>query len=149
MTNTPKKYSTPSKRLFELKKELRQLKRRMDKKVRISEKRGERPHSYALYYNDDTWDTIEIITSDGIWYGIDCTTIYFPNINFKRIVYINRKLSSSTWSYKKNGVWHNTAPNYDSYDSEIGYYKSSENKKYYKYIQDKFPIKEHIYTGLD
>ena len=137
MTNTPKKCSTPKKRLFELKKELRQLKRRMDKKVRISEKNGERPHSYALEYNDDTWDTIEIITSDGIWYGIDCTTIYFPNIDFKRIVYINRKL-----------VCDNNAK-FDSYDSIRGYYKGGYNYKYSNNIKSKFKVTKDIYTGLD
>ena len=149
MTNTPKKYSTPKKRLFELKKELRQLKRRMDKKVKISEKRGERPHSYALHYNDDTWSTIEIITSDNKMYTMDCTTIFFPDIDFRKIVYINKSVLFHIWRNRKTGVCYEHGAKLDSYDSLNGYYKGKYDYEYTKNIQNKFKVKEVIYTGLD
>lgn len=142
-------YSTPKKRLFEMKKELVRLKRRMDKKVRISKKAGQEPYSYGLSYHDKTWDTYRIITSDGKCYELDCTTKVFPDIDFRKIVYVDKKLSTSLFAYTKNGVWHYTEPLNDSYDSLKGYYNRKADWSYENYTNKKFHVTEFIYTGND
>lgn len=142
-------YSTPKKRLFELKKELKQLKRRMDKRLKIAGKKGERPHSYGLEYEDNSWNTYEIITSDGKMYTMDCTTIYFPDIDFRKIVYVNKTFSTCYWRSKKTGKSCNNKAWFDAYDSVTGYYKGKHDWEYSNNIRNKFHVTETLYTGLD
>lgn len=120
-------YSTPKKRLFELKKELKQLKRKMDKRVIIAESRKEIPKSFGLTYDYGNWSCYSIITSDGTYYAIDCTSRYFPCIDFNKIVYVNKKLLCND--------------TYSNYDSTTGYYQIKNNYEYPKYINNKFRVK--------
>ena len=124
-----------------------QLKRKMDKKAKIAEKKGEIPYSFGLEYEYGNWDYYEIFTSDGIEYDIDCTTRYFPKINFKKIVYINKGIDVKYW--KKNGKSYNNKSWYDSYDSFTGCYQSRDKRGYAQNIFDKYKMKDIIYTGED
>lgn len=142
-------YSTPKKRLFELKKELMQLKRKMDKKAKIAEKKGEIPCSFGMEYEYGNWDSYSIFTSDGIEYLIDCTTRYFPNIDFKKIVYINKSFQYCAWKSKKTGKWQNNKAWYSNYDSFTGFYQSRDNYEYYLNMYDRYKINSQIYTGTD
>ena len=91
--------TTPKKRLFELKKELMSLKRKMDKSARQRDNNGLIPLQYLLEYNFADANSYEIITSDGSCYAIDCETREFPNIDFKKILYIRKDFESSRKTY--------------------------------------------------
>lgn len=135
-------YSTPKKRLFELKKELMQLKRKMDKKAKIAEKKGEIPESFAHKYEYGNWGYYEIITSDGTKYNINQDTRYFPNIDFKKIVYIDK---GTVVYWGKNG----NVLGYRSYDSFTGFHQIWDIEEYLKYIDNKFKVKDSIYRKED
>lgn len=142
-------YSTPKKRLFELKKELLKLKKDMEKKLRISVKTNNEPLSYGLEYGNNTWDTYEVITSDGKCYTIDCTTIFIPDIDFKKIVYISKTYSRRSWKNRKTGKICTNNSWFDAYDSVTGKFNTKDNFSYLKQIREKFNVTEVIYTGLD
>ena len=147
-------FSTPKKRLFELKKEVKALKKKMDKDNRNREHCGDSPVCYGLEYDRLGWSCYDIITSDGKCYGIDCTTRIFPDIDFRKVIYINKEFPISSWKKKGTDKWCSNKAWYDSYDSEIGFYVSNYskpmfNREYKNFIRKKFPVKEFIYTGMD
>ena len=122
----------------------------MDKDNKLCEKRNEPLHSFGLEYCcKENWEAYDFITSDGKLYQIDCTTEVFPDIDFKKIVYINKWLPESLFEYKRNNMWYKIPHNYDSYDSVNGKYKGKYSTDYIKNIKKKFNVIETIYTGLD
>lgn len=141
-------YSTPKKRLFELKKELLKLKKDMVKKYCISLKNNTEPLSYGLEYGNNTWDTYEVITSDGKCYTIDCTTFLIPDIDFKKIVYIGKTYPRRSWKNKVGKVCTNNSW-FDAYDSLTGKFNTKDNFSYLKQVREKFNVTDIIYTGLD
>lgn len=137
-------FSTPKKRLFELKKELRCVKKIMDKGNRKAIKYG----SYSPMWMEYNWgcgDNYIIITSDRVKFIIACDNTTFPNdLDFSKIIYIrkdlyhysSKKLSKSKNSYKIYKV----NCGYDNYDSLSGYFDIKTNYLYNQEIDKKFNV---------
>lgn len=142
-------YSTPKKRLFELKKELKVLKKNMDKKFRLAVKNHVEPQCYGLKYGNITWDTYEVITSEGKCYTIDFTTIILPDIDFRKIVYIGKTFPTMSWKSKRTGKLCDNKSWFDAYDSLIGKFNTRDNFSYLKQIREKYNVTDIVYTGLD
>lgn len=87
--------NTPKKRLHEMKKELLNFKRKVDRQERIAEKNGYMPMQYLLECDFADTNSYEVITSDGICFAIDCETRVFPDIDFKKIIYIRKDFVST------------------------------------------------------
>ena len=87
--------TTPKKRLHEMKKELHNFMKKMDKRGRIAIKNGYMPMQYLLEYEFADANSYEVITSDGVCFAIDCETRVFPDIDFKKIVYIRKDFVST------------------------------------------------------
>ncbi len=119
---------TPKKRLFNLKKELKDVKKRMDK--------GNSKNNFRRFV-----DYYEVITSDHVMYRIHNRLNKFPkNLDFKKIIYINKCYYVEYWT-KNNKTYHNTSPFY-TYDSFSGYYDVT--LEYMEFIRDKFYINSVI-----
>ena len=112
---------TKKKRLFEMKKELKTIKKLLDKSNKWL---GDIKWGNATYY--------EFITRDKKLYVIGATTYDFPKINFKDIIYI-RKCVKPTFNY---------------YDTDIGYYNISFNYSYFEEVNAKYGVTDTISTGI-
>ena len=142
-------FSTPKKRLFELKKELKNLRRKMDKVVRIADKNQTDVKSYGMSHENYMWDTYVIITSDGTAYTIDRTTRYFPDIDFKKILYVGKTYPIMTWRSKKTNKICNNIAWFDAYDSIKGNYTMKENFTYMTSVYERFGVTKTIHSGDD
>lgn len=141
-------YTTPKKRLFELKKELKAVKKKMDKLNKYLTNKDLPLCSYGLE-KDTNWNTWEIILSNGTEYDIDGTTTTFPDIDFKKVVYINKTFATQYWKSKKTGKMCNNVSWHNAYDSITGFYNGRKNYEYPKMIREKFNVTNYIYTGED
>ena len=122
-------FSTPKKRLFELKKELKVCKKFLDKA------NGNKCFGEFSYSNIGGFT---FILNTGELYFISHDTINFPNIDFKKIVYISKTFDRVT--YEKNGKIYKTNNNYSNYDSNIGLYNISDDYGYFQSICNRFNV---------
>ena len=127
---------TPKKRLFELKKELRRVQRKIYKYTKL------KCDKYNIYADITDYcfprfvNYYEIITSEGIRYVIDRDTETFPNINFRDIVYIRKNFCICFWT--KNGKHLNNLYQKKDQDSITGYY--DHTYEYGEFIRNKFNV---------
>ena len=129
-----------NKRLFELKKELRQVKKMMDKHNRYCKKKGLYPKSWSQY----EWglhSSYTFITSDGNSYILDVEDNIFPDVNISKTIYICCNIPRCSW--KKNGKIYHNNDKYQYYDSNIGYFNISDNFNYFKNIEEKFKVTKY------
>ena len=111
---------TRKKRLFEMKKELKKVKKLLDKSDKC--------------YGDLKWGNAghyEIIMRNGDNYIVGMTTYDFPDINFKQIVYV-RKFIRIFGGF---------------YDTDIGYYRRSWDYSYAENVERKYKVRNTIHTG--
>ena len=130
-----------NKRLFELKKELRQIKHMMIRNNKYADKHG----LYRKCWMDYDWGlygNYEILTSDGCSYILDPEDDTFPDVDFTKIVYICAEIIHASW--KKNGKIYSTNKQYDSYDTIKGFFNSSDDYTYSSKIHKKFKIYKYI-----
>ena len=90
--------NTPKKRLHEMKKELLNFKRKMDRQERIAEKNGYMPMQYLLEWNFANTSAYEFF-ADGKCYVVDCETRTFPEVDFKKIKYIRKTFANDNSEY--------------------------------------------------
>ena len=109
-----------NKRLFELKKELKQVKKMVDRHNRYCIKKNIEPKCW-FDYKWGNYSGYYFITRDGKSYIFDTEDIKFPNISIKNIIYIRCIIAHKSW--KKNGKIYTNNCKYNYYDSNIGYYK--------------------------
>lgn len=132
---------TNKKRLFELVKELKQVKKIVDKGIRAA---GKYNINYKMWMDYD-WgnaDNYIFITKNGKKYVFACDSCVFPDVNFHEIVYVEKTLGYKTW--KKNGKIYTTTFPGNCYDSEKGYYNDSDDYSYTQRINDKYHVSEII-----
>ena len=104
---------TKAKRMIEIKKELRKVKKRMNL-YNSNMKNNEyfcksiEDYCFPTYVTD-----YEIITKNRIRYIISNITPKFPDINFKDIIYVNKYMG---YIKNKNNCW----------DTDTGYYNSAD-----------------------
>lgn len=127
-----------NKRLFELRKELRQVKKMVDKHNKYCQRKNIEPKSW-FDYDWGMYSGYYFITKDGKSYVFDTEDYEFPNINISTVVYISCSIPCTIW--QKNGKWYKNNK-YDMYDSEIGYYNEMDDTSYTKKICNKFKIKK-------
>ena len=111
---------TRKKRLFEMKKELKKVKKLLDKSDKC--------------YGDLKWGNAghyEIIMRDGNNYIIGMNTYDFPDIDFKQIVYV-RKFIRIFGGF---------------YDTDIGYYRRNWDYTYHSKVAKKYNEKDMIFVG--
>ena len=130
-----------NKKLFNLKKELKQLKYMMIRSNKYTDKHNLNRKCF-MDYNWGLHDNYTIIDSHGTCFYVTPETNEFPNVDFSKIVYINASIEYSFW--KKGNKWLKTPYNYDNYDSDCGFYNSKNNYTYRSIIFNKYKVKEWI-----
>lgn len=112
---------TKKKRLFEMKKELKTIKKLLDKSDKCFDelKWGNAGHYIIIMNNGDE-------------YIVGATTYDFPKINFNQIVYVC-KFIRIVCGY---------------YDTDIGYYREYHDFSYPSKVEKKYRVKNTIYTGM-
>lgn len=130
-----------NKRLFELKKELRQIKHMMIRNNKYADKHGLHRKCW-MDYDWGLYGNYEILTSDGCSYILDPEDDTFPDVDFTKIVYICAEIIHASW--KKNGKIYSTNKQYDSYDTIKGFFNSSDDYTYSSKIYKKFKIYKYI-----
>lgn len=135
---------TSKKRLFELKKELRRVQKKMYKYSKIN-------NNYDNYKDivDSCFPkyikSYTIITSDKKRYVINCFTNEFPtDLNFNHILYISKTKCSCFYKIMKNGTYKRIDPNWIRYDSYTGKLYEIYDNDYNSLISKKFPYIETI-----
>ena len=133
---------TKKKRLFLLKKELKQLQRLMlrhNKYANIHniDKKTVSDYNFGIY------SSYNIITNDGNYYTIDSEDINFPNIDFTKIIYIRGTIKEQYTRNKVNNKIYKVSVNYSNYDSEIGFFNISDNYSYFEYIDNKYKVSNY------
>ncbi len=132
-----------NKRLFELKKELRQIKHMMIRNNKYADKHG----LYRKCWMDYDWglySNYEIITSDGCSYILGIEDDTFPDVDFTKIVYICAEIVYASW--KKNGKIYSTNRKYSHYDTVNGFFNIKDDYAYLSKIHKKFKIYKFIYN---
>lgn len=136
---------TKAKRLIEIKKELRKVRKKMNRLKNINEKYI---NKNFYYYIKDVSDycfpknvtEYTIITRMGIKYIINnLMTNYFPDIDFKDIIYVSKIIHPI--DSKNNNVW----------NSDRGFYnwKTEEGWIYFHNAENKYNVVEVIGDYLD
>lgn len=136
---------TPKKRLFELKKELMAVKKKMNK---LNNLRLHYPTQYFPPVDEYAFpayiDSYTVITGYGKMYIINCLTNEFPDIKFKNILYIKKTKCNYFNKRMKNGSFKRIDPNWVAFDSYTGKMMTSWNPEYDEVIAKKFPYTETI-----
>ena len=132
---------TNKKRLFELVKELKQVKKIVDKGIRKADKYNT-DYKMWMDYDWGTADNYIFITSDGKRYMFGCDSRVFPNVDFRKIVYVCKAFEYTTW--KKNGKIYKTTFPGTHYDSNKGYYNISDDCGYRDYCDLKYRVTEYV-----
>lgn len=110
-------------RMKYLKKELKELKKVLDK------------HNNNVIFRDIKWGNAnyyKIFTTDKKEYIIGATTTKFPDINFNNITYIYKNIN-------KTGL--------QDFDIYKGEFDVARDYNYFQNIRDKFGITETMWTG--
>ena len=123
-------WSTPKKRLFELKKELKKIKKTLDRKNKYAREHNRPP---VMLWDIDHGDVSYYIAidSDGNEYTIGLTAIDMSIINFDKLVYIRKDV------------------NYYMYDSDIGLYRESVDYSYHTNVDKKYHVSNEISVGCE
>lgn len=136
---------TPKKRLFELKKELRHIQRKIYKYSKLNHVNYSNYKDIVDYCFPKYINSYTIITSNKKRYIINCFTNEFPaDLNFSRILYICKTKCSCRYKTMKNGTYKKIDPNWIKYDSYTGKMYELYDAKYNLFIDTKFPYTETI-----
>lgn len=124
-----------AKRIVEMKKELRKTFRKMSK---LFELRKTNTNYYSYNYDVDNYcfpkgvTEYTIVTSEGIQYIINALTKEVPDIDFKKIIYVEKYLGGLNYE------------SCDAYDTDRGWYRSRDNYDYFNSHIDTYKIKWSI-----
>lgn len=117
---------TTAKRLIEIKKELRKVRKRFQ----LYTINWNNPN---IYFNKDRDEYCfpknvygyDIITKDGTKYILNSLSKEFPNIDFKNIVFVEKCMYTSGWyRRKKDGKIIDITNKYEAYNTLVGYTNS-------------------------
>lgn len=136
---------TVAKRLIEIKKELRKVRKRMNMYVEKSNNPNiclwEDVEEYCFPNNVYNYD---IITKDGTKYILNNLNCIFPNIDFKDIVFVEKNMyTAGGYRRKKDNKLIHITNKYEAYNTLIGYTDTYN----YKRIQDmekKYNVKKIV-----
>ena len=131
---------TRAKRLIEVKKELRKVRKRMNRLKTINETEPNKTYYYYITSVDEYCfpkyvTEYTIITKQGIKYIINnLMTDYFPDINFKDIIYVSKFMGYL--SLNENNCW----------DTNVGFYswKTVEGWNYFHNAEDRYNVVETV-----
>ena len=133
---------TNKKALFEMKKELKAIKKLMDKENKKAKKYNRRPRTFEDY-GWRYFPTYVFITKQGELYGIDDGETSFPDIDIKDIVYVNKKYGF--YYHKKGNRWYNMRPSYTYHDTIQGKF-NKYTIGYAMQIEKKFNVVKSDYV---